>query len=372
MKLLTVLGARPQFVKAGPLSRALRQAGHQEIIVHTGQHYDPLLSEVFFEELELPRPDVNLGVGSASHGVQTGRMLAGLDPILQAHAPDWVLVYGDTNSTLAAAVTASKLHQKIAHVEAGLRSLNRQMPEEVNRIVADHLSDLLLCPTAAAVSHLEREGLKHRAVLTGDVMFDAFLQYRQLAESRATGVTQKWCAGQFALATVHRAENTDNPERLFAILRALERIAATVCPVVLPLHPRTRKLLEQSQYQPREITLTPPVSYLDMILLESRARMILTDSGGVQKEAYFARVPCITLRDETEWVETLENGCNVLTAAHEERIVEAALQVSTGGPWTAVYGNGRAGQAVVSALLTHENGRSVDPCHPQQLSKKVP
>lgn len=357
MRIVSVVGARPQFVKAAVVCRAIANSPTEleQLIVHTGQHYDADMSDSFFEQLSIPTPARYLGVGSGPHGQQTGEMIKRLEPVLIELAADWVLVYGDTNSTLAAAVAASKLQQKIAHVEAGLRSRNRQMPEEANRIVADHLSDLLLCPTAEAVRNLDKEGLGNRAVLTGDVMFDAVMRYRQLAESCANAVTERWSAGEYALATVHRAENTDHPERLLAILHALERIAATVCPVVLPLHPRTRKFLQELRYQPMAITVTAPVSYLDMILLESHARMILTDSGGVQKEAYFARVPCITLRDETEWVETLENGCNVLAGAQKERIVEAALQAASAGPWTAVYGNGRAGEAVVSALLSLEN-----------------
>jgi UDP-GlcNAc3NAcA epimerase len=354
MRIVSIVGARPQFVKAAIVCRASANspARLEHLIVHTGQHYDADMSDSFFEQLGLPSPDRHLGVGSGTHGQQTGEMIKRLEPVLAEFAADWVLLYGDTNSTLAGAVVASKLHQKIAHVEAGLRSWNRQMPEEMNRIVADHLSDLLLCPTATAIANLEREGLAHRALLTGDVMYDAILQYRQTAESRASSLPLRWQAGEYALATVHRAENTDHPERLFAILRALDRIATAICPVVLPLHPRTRKLLNESRYQPHAITMTAPVSYLDMILLESRARMILTDSGGVQKEAYFVQVPCITLRDETEWVETLENHCNVLVGAHEERIVESAARTSSAGPWTAVYGTGRAGEAIISALLS--------------------
>jgi UDP-GlcNAc3NAcA epimerase len=354
MRIISIVGARPQFVKAAVVWRAIANSPSQweHLLVHTGQHYDAEMSDSFFEQLSLPTPDQHLNVGSGSHGQQTGEMIKRLEPVLVEFAADWILVYGDTNSTLAAALVAAKLHQKIAHIEAGLRSWNRHMPEEVNRVVADHVSDLLLCPTAAAIGNLDREGLAHRAVLTGDVMYDAILQYRQLAESRMSTVTEKWRAGEYALATVHRAENTDHPERLFAILQALDRIAAAICPVVLPLHPRTRKFLNELHYQPKAITITPPVSYLDMILLESRARMILTDSGGVQKEAYFVRVPCITLRDETEWVETLENHCNVLVGAHEERIVEAAARTASAGPWTAVYGTGHAGEAITAALLS--------------------
>jgi UDP-GlcNAc3NAcA epimerase len=353
MRLLSIVGARPQFVKAAAMCRTV--AAHPDIshkIIHTGQHYDARMSDVFFEELGIPVPDHHLGVGSGTHAVQTGEMMKSLEPVLGAERPDWVLLYGDTNSTLAGALVAAKLNIAAAHIEAGLRSFNRRMPEEINRIVADRLSAWLFCPTTAAIENLAQEGLSAESVLTGDIMYDAFVVFREIAERRGGDVASKWLPGEFALATIHRAENTDDAARLQAILAALEEIAKSICPVVLPLHPRTRKVLDAAGWHPRAVTVTPPLSYFEMLLLEGRARLILTDSGGVQKEAYFAHVPCVTLRDETEWVETLENRCNVLAGAHTARIVEAAMKTSEAGPWTAVYGDGDAGEKMLRALRT--------------------
>jgi UDP-GlcNAc3NAcA epimerase len=246
---------------------------------------------------------------------------------------------------------AAKAGFSIAHIEAGLRSHRRAMPEEINRIVADHLSDLLLCPTALAVENLRKEGLHERAVMTGDVMYDACISFREEAEKRGGNLTEKWRSGEFALATVHRAENTDDPQRLKAILNALDHIARSVCPVVWPMHPRTKKRLVDMGCSTGSVTAIQPVSYFEMLLLEARARFILTDSGGVQKEAYFFKVPCVTLRDETEWLETLENNCNVLTGSCEEKIIAAAQSVGKAGPWTAAYGDGHAGTAILNALV---------------------
>ena len=351
MRVLSIVGARPQFVKLSVLCRAIEARKFwTHIIVHTGQHYDPGLSDVFFEELKIPRPDHDLGVGSASHGEQTGEMLKRLEPILIAEKPDWVLLYGDTNSTLGGAVVASKLGLRTAHIEAGLRSYRRSMPEEINRVVADHLSDLLCCPTTTAMENLRREGLESRAVLTGDVMYDAVIQFREVAEQRGGGFADTWRPGEFALATVHRAENTDDPGRLRAIVNALDRIARTICPVVWPVHPRTRNRLAEMNVSTGAVTTIEPAPYLQMLLLAGRSQSILTDSGGLQKEAYFFRVPCITLRDETEWVETLENRCNVLVGASEEAIVGAAEAVGAVGPWTACYGDGRAVELILDHL----------------------
>lgn len=350
MRVLSIVGARPQFVKMAVVCRAAAAHGVEHRIVHTGQHYDREMSDIFFQELDIPAPDHHLGVGSGSHGEQTGEMIKRLEPVLAQEQPGWVLLYGDTNSTLAGAIVASKMGFHVAHVEAGLRSFNRRMPEELNRIVADHLSDLLLCPTAAAMENLRREGLQERARLTGDVMYEAALTFRERAESRGGALAETWQPGAFSLATVHRAENTDDPARLRGILRALEEVARTICPVVLPLHPRTAKTLETLGWRPHAITLIRPVSYLDMMLLESRARFILTDSGGVQKEAYFLSVPCITLREETEWVETLANGCNVLAGTDPEKILAAAARTDNAGPWAAVYGDGRASENILGAL----------------------
>jgi UDP-GlcNAc3NAcA epimerase len=351
MRICSIVGARPQFVKLAVICRAVAERpGWTHSIIHTGQHYDPALSDVFFEELGIPAPDHHLGVGSGLHGEQTGEMLKRLEPVLAAEKPDWVLLYGDTNSTLAGAVVASKLVLRTAHIEAGLRSRRRGMPEEINRIVADHLSDLLLCPTALAMENLRIEGLAARAVQAGDVMYDAALTYREKSEKRGGALAGRWRQGEFALATVHRAENTDDPPRLNAIVGALDEIARTICPVVWPVHPRTRKYLAEAGHTASVVTMIDPVPYFDMLLLEGRARMILTDSGGVQKEAYFFRVPCITLRDETEWVETLEHRCNVLTGADSDAILAAARGIAGAGPWSALYGDGRAGAAMLDAL----------------------
>ena len=356
LKLVSIVGARPQFVKLAVICRAqadlARAMTHQ--IVHTGQHYDAEMSDAFFQDLAIPAPDFHLGVGSGRHGEQTGEMIKRLEPVLVEQRPDWVLLYGDTNSTLAGAVVCSKLGIPVAHIEAGLRSFNRAMPEEINRIVADHLGDILFCPTSASVRNLEREGLGARAVLCGDVMYDAAIRYRKSAEERGGPLAKEWQSGAFILATVHRAENTDDPGRLRGIFGALEQIAQEVCPIVLPLHPRTRKALAIAGIEPRCVTVIRPVSYLEMLLLEGRARVILTDSGGVQKEAYFAKVPCVTLREETEWVETLENRCNVLVGADEDAIVQAVNGSAERGPWTAAYGAGDAGRAILSALVDRQ------------------
>lgn len=355
MRVFSIVGARPQFVKVAVICHALaatdlgRQVRHS--IVHTGQHYDPEMSDVFFRELEIPQPDFHLGVGSGAHGEQTGEMIKRLEPVVAEHRPDWVLLYGDTNSTLAGAVVCAKLGVWVAHVEAGLRSYNRRMPEEINRIVADHLSDLLFCPTAASVRNLEKEGLSDRAVLSGDVMYDAALHYRNLAETRGGPLAEQWKPKSFALATLHRVENTDDPEKLRSIFAALERVAREICPVLLPLHPRTRKCLSAAGIEAQEVALIPPVSYLEMLLLEGRARFILTDSGGVQKEAYFLRIPCVTLRNETEWVETLEARCNILAGGGCEDIIGAARRTGEAGPWNACYGEGKAGVATIGALI---------------------
>ena len=352
MRICSIVGARPQFVKLAVICRAIEQRdGWTHRIIHTGQHYDPGLSDVFFDELGIPAPNHHLGVGSGSHGEQTGEMLKRLEPVLVDERPDWILLYGDTNSTLAGSVVASKLGQRCAHIEAGLRSYRRTMPEEINRVVADHLSDLLLCPTPLAIENLRKEGLEAKAVLTGDVMFEASMMYRDVAEARGSNLADTWKPGEFALATVHRAENTDDPQRLSAILGALDEIARTICPVVWPMHPRTRKRIADMGCGVEAVTTIEPVSYLDMLLLEGRARLILTDSGGVQKEAYFYQVPCITMRDETEWEETLENGCNVLTGAGKSAILAAAEGIGCAGPWTAVYGDAKAGQAMLCALI---------------------
>ena len=357
MHVVTVVGARPQFVKAAVVSRALAAAGGsvRERIVHTGQHFDDNMSDIFFREMGIPRPAVSLGIGGGAHGQMTGRMLEAMEQVLVADRPDWVLVYGDTNSTLAGALAAAKLHIPVAHVEAGLRSFNRRMPEEVNRVLTDHVSALLLAPTATAVENLRREGIDSDSVRqVGDVMFDAMLHHRSLADGRSTVLSQLELEPRaFILATVHRAENTDDPDRLAGVLRGLSELSETA-PVVLPLHPRTRKLLAADGRLgslPRGIKVIDPVGYLDMVMLESNAGLIATDSGGVQKEAYFCGVPCITLRDETEWVELVACGANVLVGADAARIAaEGKARFGRTMPREPLYGRGDAGVRVAEAI----------------------
>lgn len=365
-RILTVIGARPQFIKAAAVSRALVSGGMVERIVHTGQHYDPSMSDIFFQEMGIPEPAHHLGVGSGPHGQQTGAMLAGIEKILLDERPDWLLVYGDTNSTLAGALAAAKHHVPVAHVEAGLRSFNRRMPEEINRIATDHVSSLLLCPTHTAVEHLRSEGvvdtpLRHgfvrRVRWVGDVMFDATRIFGRLAAERSDvlrglGLSE----AAFDLVTIHRAENTDAPERLAVIVEALERLAV-MRPLVWPVHPRTRKLLGSAGTGDRlaraGVRLCEPVGYLDMLMLERSARCIITDSGGVQKEAFFAGVPCVTLRDETEWVELVEMGWNRLAspAAGAEAIVLAVNEAAIGDRGRQPYGDGRAADLIAAELV---------------------
>ncbi|MGE5553674.1 MAG: non-hydrolyzing UDP-N-acetylglucosamine 2-epimerase [Betaproteobacteria bacterium] len=354
---VTVVGARPQFIKAALVSRLLRaKACFQEVLVHTGQHYDASLSDIFFRELEIPRPDHYLGVGSGTHGVQTGLMLQKVERVLLEVRPDWVLVYGDTNSTLAGALAGAKLHVPVAHVEAGLRSFNRRMPEELNRVLTDHAADLLLAPTETAVKHLRREGIPDsRIKLVGDVMYDAALYYGDKAERESRVLTRLGLEPRkYILVTVHRAENTDCPERLSAIVEGLSSVAKEVS-IVWPLHPRTRAALTEAGLYPvprPEIRLTEPVGYLDMVMLEKNALAIVTDSGGVQKEAFFYGVPCATLRDETEWTELLELGWNRLVPPRSGSEVEDGIcraMVQRGRPGHP-YGDGRAAQRIVAAL----------------------
>lgn len=361
LKILDIVGARPQFIKLAPVLKAIERHNCEgpstpieEVLIHTGQHYDYQMSQVFFDELGIKAPDYHLGVGSGSHGHQTGEMLKRIEEVLLQGKPDWVVVYGDTNTTLAGALAAAKLHIPVAHIEAGLRSFNRRMPEEVNRVLTDHVSDLLFCPTEAAVANLRREGFTnilnsgHLLPLdyaprtmdngpvvanTGDVMYDAVLLYSELAQQKTDILPRLGLApGGYALATVHRAENTDDPERLHAIFTGLANIARGGLPVIVPLHPRTRRSLSFAPSTPypsnSRLRLIDPVSYLDMLILEKNAKVILTDSGGVQKEAFFFQVPCVTLREETEWVETVEAGWNTLVGCDPNRIVRAALTSS--------------------------------------------
>jgi len=366
MKICTIVGARPQFIKAAAISRAIavhncvtpNSSRLTEVIVHTGQHYDDDMSAVFFRELEIPDPAYNLGIGSGTHGAQTGRMLAAIEEVLLKERPDWLLIYGDTNSTLAGALVAAKIHVRIAHVEAGLRSFNRHMPEEINRVVADHLSHLLLCPSQVAVNNLSAEGISKGVALVGDVMADAL----QFAETKASAPSdilsrlelQPQC---YLLATVHRAENTDDNRRLQSILATF---AALNEPVVFPAHPRTRKLLQETGYRPpKNIKLIDPVGYFDVIALVKSARILLTDSGGMQKEAYWLNVPCITLRDETEWVETVDVGWNILTGADQNKISNASRNLTPPKEHPSLYGDGHAAEKIINTLfegdlLNHE------------------
>ena len=363
IRIITVVGARPQFVKAAAVSRAIaahNAAGDgptiEERIVHTGQHYDEKLSKIFFDELEIPRPAVNLNVGSGSHAAQTAAMLTGLEAELTAHRPDWALIYGDTNSTLAGAMAAAKLGIRIVHVEAGLRSFNRAMPEEINRILADRISSLLMCPTAAAVANLTAEGMTEGVHQVGDVMYDSVLHNTALSEQRSTIVSDLALEAKgFYLATVHRASNTDDPARLGGILAALAKMGP---PVILPLHPRTRGTLGAKPVELGEtVRVIEPVAHLDMLALERAARIILTDSGGMQKEAYWAGVPCVTLRDETEWVELVEIGCNRLAGADPARILAAVEEIESADavlPATAtgdLYGDGHSAERILDALV---------------------
>ncbi len=385
MKIVTVVGARPQFIKAAAVSRAIQAFNQrhrskkqiQEILVHTGQHYDYLMDRVFFEELKLPKPDYHLGVGSGSHARQTGMMLERIEIVLQKEKPKVVIVYGDTNSTLAGALAAAKLNVPVAHVEAGLRSYNRTMPEEANRILTDHLSTFLFCPTTQALKNLSKEGIKDGKTKVvkkvGDVMFDSVLFYSKIAGKRSTIFeklnlfTSNSCKERFQtvpyrtpnyyLATLHRAENTDNPKLLKSILSALNEIAKDI-PVILPLHPRTKKMMETYHFfpEPQSIKLIDPVSYLDMLKLEKHAKAILTDSGGVQKEAYWFGVPCFTLRNETEWVETIHRGWNILVGTGKKMIVEEVKHWEKGrkpGKKRGLFGDGKAGEKIVQTIVKH-------------------
>ena len=359
LRILSVVGARPQFIKAAAMSRAIAEHNKKsperpivEEIVHTGQHYDEDMSQVFFDELEIPRPAVNLEVGSGSHGYQTGAMLERIERVLVDEKPDWVLIYGDTNSTMAGALAAAKIHIPVAHVEAGLRSFNRRMPEEINRVVADHVSTLLFCPTNVAVQNLAREGVTKGVHQVGDVMYDSVLFNAKLAEQSSTIMQRLDLAKKsYHLATIHRAENTDNLEHIHSILSAFGQIDL---PVILPLHPRARKALGKELAKIiANVRVIEPVSYLDMLMLEKNDRLILTDSGGVQKEAYWFEVLCITLRNETEWVETVESGWNVLAGAERQRILDAVKKSENkpAGQHQALYGNGRSAEKICEILL---------------------
>ncbi|EIJ80493.1 UDP-N-acetylglucosamine 2-epimerase [Bacillus methanolicus PB1] len=341
MKILTVLGARPQFIKAAPVSRVLREK-YTELIIHTGQHYDSNMSDIFFEELNIPKPDYYLGVGSGNHGKQTGEMLAKIEEIILEEKPDYLMVYGDTNSTLAGALAAAKLHIPVIHIEAGLRSFNKKMPEEINRIMTDHVSEYLFCPTDTAVENLRNENITRNVFNIGDVMYDAVLYNRGLAADKSNilethGLTKK----DYHLITIHRAENTDDVQNMKNILEAFSQIEEVK---VWPIHPRTKNKL--SSYGIRlddipNLKVIEPVGYLDMLTLEANAKKIITDSGGVQKEAYFMEVPCVTVREQTEWVETLEEDANILVGTDVNKIL-SAVRKNVHPSYKEVFGDGKA------------------------------
>ena len=348
LKIVTIIGARPQFVKAAVISRLIRNKFSEtieEYLVHTGQHYDENMSDIFFREMKIPEPDLNIAVGSGSHGAMTGRMLEKIEKVLLERKPDFVLVYGDTNSTLAGALAASKLNIPVAHIEAGLRSFNKRMPEEQNRILTDHLSKYLFCPTGTAVENLKKEGLEKGVFRTGDIMLDASLFYRSLHHDLSVEIPD-----DFYLITLHRAENTDDFNRIKNIVEALNSFKKMKG--LLPLHPRTAKMLNQYGLKFAENIVTiDPVGYLDMIALENSCRFIVTDSGGVQKEAYFFKKPCITLREETEWVETVEQGANSLAGADTGRILDFMNNPPEPDVWADLYGDGNAGEKIIKSLL---------------------
>jgi len=349
MKVLTAIGARPQFIKAAPVSEALANAGVRELLVHSGQHYDQGMSQVFFDELGMREPDVNLAAGSGSHAEQTAKMLVGFEQVIERERPDVVIVHGDTNSTLAAALAAVKLQVKLAHNEAGLRSFNRSMPEEHNRVLTDHCADLLFCPTQAALERLGREGITSGVHVIGDVMYDACLRFGRLATARSRIIERlKLQPASYLLSTLHRPYNVDSSERLSSILRAFGRIGE---PIVLPQHPRLAlRIREHALAVPDNVKLIDPVGYLDMAMLEQHARLILTDSGGVQKEAYFYGVPCLTVRPETEWRETVAAGWNRLVDADEEAIVHAARERFWPDERPDLFGDGRSAERLVALL----------------------
>lgn len=361
-KIVTIIGARPQFVKAAVVSRVFaNNPDIEEIIVHTGQHFDENMSEIFFEEMNIPQPLYNLGIHSLSHGAMTGKMMEEVEKILLKENPDWVLVYGDTNSTLAGALTAKKLGIKVAHVEAGLRSFNMDMPEEINRILTDRVSNLLFTPTRQATDNLKKEAYGNfscEILETGDVMFDAVLFYQQRMRKPAYPIPDK-----FVLCTLHRAENTDNPENLKDIFDALGKIAET-CPIVFPIHPRTKEKLakEGNLIFSDKIHFIPPVGYMEMLWLTEHAELVMTDSGGLQKEAYFFEKYCITLREETEWIELVENGFNLVTGSNPVKIMSAFnlfYNKEKENFGKKLYGNGNAANKILEGLLAYPKEKSL-------------
>lgn len=371
-KILTIVGARPQFIKASVVSKAILEYNQnnsykiEEKIIHTGQHYDTNMSDIFFDEMKIPKPSYNLSIGSGSHAEQTGKMMIAIENVFVEEKPEMVLVYGDTNSTLAGALTASKLHIPIAHVEAGLRSFNREMPEEINRVLTDQLSSILFCPTNVAIENLKKEGipnknLNNKVIKSGDVMYDASIYFSNIA-------TNKWLMNNnlkpnnYVLATVHRAENTNNIDRLYSIIEALANISNDICQVVFPIHPRTRLIINehkelQSIINKSNIKAIAPIGFLDMICAEKNSKLIITDSGGIQKEAYFHKKPCVTLREETEWIELVISGWNKLAGVEKNNIVSSVSQMIDINVASLIdydfYGKGDAGKIIISALVDY-------------------
>ena len=357
MKILTIIGARPQFIKAATVSRVIKSMDNvEEVLVHTGQHFDQNMSDVFFEEMSIPKPSYNLEISSLSHGAMTGRMLEGIESIIVDEKPDWVLVYGDTNSTLAGALAASKLHVKVAHVEAGLRSYNMRMPEEQNRILTDRISSVLFCPTEVATSNLQAEGyddLDIQVAKVGDVMYDAALFYSNRARQPGWFSTLN-IRNDFALATIHRAENTDNPDRLREIVLALNEVHSAT-PVILPLHPRTKKIISGLDVD-LNVHTVDPVGYLEMVYLLKSCAFVLSDSGGVQKEAYYFEKPCFIMRDETEWTELVDYGANKIVGANRDAILAATNDISNDIDFShEFYGTGDAADQIVDYLLQYKD-----------------
>lgn len=357
IKLITIVGARPQFIKAAAISRAISKDFTdqiKEILVHTGQHYDENMSSIFFDDLNIPQPKYNLEISGGTHGAMTGKMLGSIEQVLIQEKPDWVLVYGDTNSTLAGALAAAKLNIPVAHVEAGLRSFNMRMPEEINRIVADRISSLLLCPTGLAVENLRQEGVSKGVYFSGDVMYDVALQFAEIAEKKSSILTRLNLLNKpYILATCHRAENTNDSQRLKGVLTALNLMAKTKH-VVFPIHPRTKQMISRYGFNDylEKLIVIEPVSYFDMIILEKNSNLIVTDSGGIQKEAFFFRIPCITIRDETEWIETVNAGWNEVAGTSVEKITQSFERIHVRKPKDCMpFGNGQAALSVINEIL---------------------
>ncbi len=355
MKILTIVGARPQFIKAGSVSREIaKHKNIKEIIVHTGQHYDTNMSDIFFDEMKISKPNYNLNINGLSHGAMTGQMIEKIEEVVLKENPDWIMVYGDTNSTLAGAIVSSKLHIKLAHIEAGLRSFNMKMPEEVNRILTDRVSNILFCPTDTAIQNLQNEGYENldcKIVKSGDVMQDGAIFYKEFATKPMYNIKDS-----YILCTIHRAENTDNKERLKSIFEAINTIAKEK-QVILPLHPRTKNIINKLNIDTTNLTIIDPVGYLDMVWLIDHCELVMSDSGGLQKEAYFFEKQCITLRDETEWVELIEIGANILVGANKDKILETYKRnpkFNIKNSTLNLYGDGKASENIIKELLDYE------------------